>query len=142
MAFPNRVLLIDDDEDDRLIFNMALDGLQYKGERFCHQDGETALDEISRDNIPIPDFIFLDWNMPKLDGRQCLTAIRQLPQYTSLPIIIISTSTAIEDKNDAHRLGATFFLSKTNSILEFQRRLQHLFTMDWMQTAENKAVYK
>jgi CheY-like chemotaxis protein len=132
MAFPKRVFLIDDDEDDRLIFSLALDGLNYKGEILYYQDGNTALAKFSQDNTPLPDIIFLDWNMPKLDGRQCLIAIKNLPHYSSLPIIITSTSTAIEDKEDALRLGATYFISKTNSILELQRRLQHLFTMDWM----------
>jgi CheY-like chemotaxis protein len=136
MAYPKRVFLIDDDEDDRLFFNMALNGLEYGGEISCHQDGEAALEQFSNKNTPVPDIIFLDWNMPKLDGRQCLAAIREIPLYNSLPIIIISTSSAIQDIQDAHRLGATYFLSKPGSILELQKRLQHLFTLNWNNNAQ------
>jgi CheY-like chemotaxis protein len=137
MANPQRVFLIDDDEDDRLFFNLALDGLDYKGEIWCYKDGQTALERFTNDNTPVPDVIFLDWNMPNLDGRQCLTEIRKIPLYNTLPIIIISTSTAIEDKEDALRLGATYFLSKPGSILELQKRLQHLFTLNWKPVSEN-----
>jgi CheY-like chemotaxis protein len=136
MAYPQRVFLIDDDEDDRLFFNMALNGLEYGGEISCHQDGKTALEQFTNNNTPVPDIIFLDWNMPKLDGRQCLAAIRGIPRYTALPIIIISTSSAIKDIQEAYQLGATYFLSKPGSILELQKRLQHLFTLNWNKSAQ------
>lgn len=128
MTYPKRVFLIDDDDDDCLCFNLALDGLEYKGERSYHQDGKAALELLFNKSVPIPDMIFLDWNMPKFDGRQCLAAIRRHPLYISLPIIILTTSASMEDKEDAFRLGATYFLSKPSSILELQKKLQFLFT--------------
>lgn len=127
MSYPKRVLLIDDDEDDCFIFRSVLNELGSDIEFFYDCDSERALKRLMDIDLPVPDLLFLDWNMPKKNGRDCLIAIRKLPQYEALPIIILSTSTAPRDREEASQSGASFFLSKPSTISELQKLLENIF---------------
>lgn len=131
MAYPKRVLLIDDDEDDCDIFNSAINELESGIDFFYDCDSEKALKRLSSDQHPVPDILFLDWNMPKITGMQCLTAIRKLPVFDTVPVIIYTTSKAPKDREEAGRLGATYFISKPASFNELKELLQHIFSLTW-----------
>jgi CheY-like chemotaxis protein len=85
------------------------------------------------DQLPTrPDFIFLDLNMPKMDGKQCLKHIKNSPLFGSIPAVIYSTSRRPEDISEVYELGAAAFIVKPNKfqllkneIEEVLRRLPH-----------------
>jgi CheY-like chemotaxis protein len=131
MAYPKRVLLIDDDEDDCDIFNSAINELESGIDFFYDCDSEKALKRLSSEQLPVPDLLFLDWNMPKLTGMQYLTAIRKFPCFDNVPVIIYTTSTAQKDREEAGRLGASYFISKPSSFKELKQLLQHIFALTW-----------
>ncbi|MCS3802298.1 response regulator [Niastella sp. OAS944] len=131
MNHPKRVFLIDDDEDDYYFFKTVLDGFEHRIELAYDRDGETAFRRLSEIDTEFPDLLFLDWNMPKWTGKQCLMAIRTLPGYSNIPIIIYTTSRDAKDKDDARRLGASYFLSKPTSISQLYQELDHIFSFDW-----------
>jgi DNA-binding response OmpR family regulator len=125
-----RVFLIDDDEDEFLIFETALEELDYKIDLSFYQDSTVAVSKL-KNTCQIPDFVFLDWNMPKMSGKDCLTAIRELPAFNSVPVIMYTTSNAAIEKSEASRMGASYFLSKPITVSELVRQLNKIFSFDW-----------
>jgi CheY-like chemotaxis protein len=126
-----RVFLIDDDEDDRLFFGIGLSEFDPSIEIVYDKDSENALRRLSEKLQPLPDIVFLDWNMPKLSGRQVLGAIRTNSRYNEIPVIIFTTSSSNVDKDEAKELGASFFLSKPSSLRELKENLHDIFSNVW-----------
>jgi DNA-binding response OmpR family regulator len=131
MGSPKRLFLIDDDEDDLFIFHLALQELNVVTDCFEDTNSEKALIRLKEGNIPVPDMIFLDWNMPKISGRDCLICIKQIPAYAHVPVIIFTTSSSWRDKDETKQLGASYFLTKPTSFKELCRSLLNLLTRDW-----------
>jgi CheY-like chemotaxis protein len=108
-------LLIDDDADDQEIFVLALIKTGLSVNCSYVSDGRDALDFLQ--SCPsLPDFVFLDLNMPTMDGRTCLKTLRSIQRLQSLPVIIYSTSSYIDDIRETSRLGATGFITKPTNI--------------------------
>lgn len=126
MSYPNRIFLIDDDEDDGYIFNVALSHLPRNFELLYYHDSEQALAALSDTTFSPPDMLFIDWNMPKLNGNQCLQSIRKLPGYATVPIIICSTSNHVELHTEVRRLGASHFMAKPSTIKELTEKLSEI----------------
>jgi DNA-binding response OmpR family regulator len=124
MSYPNRIFLIDDDEDDGYIFNVALSSLPHQFELLYYQDSEQALATLSDTAFNPPDMLFIDWNMPKLSGNRCLQSIRKLPGYAAIPIIIYSTSNHSELHTEVRQLGASDFLAKPSTVKELSEKLK------------------
>lgn len=116
------VLLIDDDIDDRMIFGEVLKELA--PDIIYHEaiNGEDALMKLNNDLVP--DLIFLDLNMPRVDGKQFLAEIQQQAHLKHIPVVIYSTSSHESDKKETRELGASYFLTKPNSLHE----LTHILT--------------
>ena len=130
------LFIIDDDEDDQLFINEAMKDLNIPFECFYANNGEMALKHLKEESVPLPDFIFLDLNMPKLNGKECLIEIKKLPRYSTVPLIIYTTTSNQKDKQEIMQLGAHYFLTKPTRISELCSRLLELFSMDW------KAIFK
>src|ERR1700739_3500683 len=90
--------LIDDDADDREIFSLALGKADQKVKCVVARDGEEALDILKGNKEFTPDSIFLDLNMPRMDGRECLVEIRKIERLKNIPICIYTTSSLEKDK--------------------------------------------
>lgn len=118
------VLLIDDDIDDRMIFGEVLKELAPDINYHEAINGEDALTKLSRDFTP--DLIFLDLNMPRINGKQFLAEIRQLDHLKHIPVIIYTTSSHDSDKRETRQLGASYFLTKPNSLHELTHTLSRI----------------
>jgi DNA-binding response OmpR family regulator len=106
--------LIDDDEDDREIFQLALNRVQDVVCITAH-NGKEALKKLSDEDFN-PDFIFLDLNMPLMNGKECLKEIRKMKRFNKTPILIYTTSSHNDDKISMEKLGATGFITKPTSV--------------------------
>ncbi|RUT69544.1 response regulator [Flavobacterium cupreum] len=122
-----KCFLIDDDEDDRDIFALAL--LKANAESNCitATNGEDALDLLRKQSDFIPDYIFLDLNMPLMDGRACLSELRKQARLDTVPIIIFTTSSYSKDIEDTLNLGASHYLVKPTSLNELVSILTSFF---------------
>jgi CheY-like chemotaxis protein len=80
--------------------------------------GLEALDLLSKKKIALPDFIFLDLNMPKMNGKECLVELKKLLRQTLTKIIVMSTSDMKRDIEDALQLGAHLFFTKPGTYTE------------------------
>jgi CheY-like chemotaxis protein len=107
-----RVLLIDDDKDDHVLFKYALESVDMSLDLLHARDGLEALNMLSTTD-PLPDYIFLDLNMPVMDGKQCLKEIKKRPVLSHIPVFICTTSNYEKDIEDSRMLGAQGFATKS-----------------------------
>ena len=108
------ILLLDDDLDDRELFFDAAKSVHSDINVFLLKNWE-ELFEKSYLSMGTPEAIFLDLNMPRKNGNECLRLIRKDPQLNSIPVIIYSTTINPADVDDTFEHGAVFFLRKFNS---------------------------
>jgi CheY-like chemotaxis protein len=108
-----KILLIDDDPDEHYLFNAAVKRVRKDIECLFASgvvDAFTLLEGIKGN---LPDLIFLDVNMPKHNGRDCLKALRQSKRFSRIPVIMYTVQNLTEaEKEELQSLGATFFLRK------------------------------
>ena len=94
------ILLADDDEDDRLIFREAINEVKVKTKLTVVNDGVQLMDYLQQTEDELPHIVFLDLNMPRKGGIECLRDIRNDPKLSNLSIAIYSTSASEEDIED------------------------------------------
>jgi CheY-like chemotaxis protein len=124
MSAPFLLLLVDDDADDREIFLTALGRLEDK-EIVCHtaSNGPEALSRLSNGELT-PGLIFLDMNMPMMNGQQVLQKLKGHEKLKDIPVIVLTTASDPYTRAEANKLGATQFYSKPNRMSEWSTMLQ------------------
>lgn len=115
-------LLADDDVDDIHLFCEALALVDSSIICHCATNGQEAFEFL--DTIETPNIIFLDINMPGMNGWQCLEKIKSSEHYRHIPVLVYSTSKQQEDVNTALDLGALCFFAKPNSFSELKSILE------------------
>lgn len=121
---PLRIFLADDDEDDRGFFAEALESVHPHCDLFMVNNGEKAINFFRDGNI-VPDFIFLDINMPKKTGIECLKFIRSMYPTNLHPyVIMLSTSSSINVVDMSYEHGATMYIQKPGRFNELVRYLK------------------
>lgn len=126
MVSPITCFLVDDDADDVEIFSIAAAEIKRPIKCVTAVDGVDALHKLTRDEKFIPDFIFLDLNMPRMNGKQTLVEIKKIPRLAEIPVIIYSTSARPLDIEETLQLGAFHFLTKPSSITKLTKELSAL----------------
>jgi len=123
------ILLIDDDEDDQFIFLAAIKetapGYAYR----ISNNGPEGLRELIS-NSAKPEIIFLDLNMPLMNGFEFLEILKSDIKFSDIPVIIFSTSDNPADKKRANELGAIKFITKTADIQQLKRDLIVIFNSE------------
>ena len=119
-------LIVEDDLDDQEIFMLAMREMADKFLCVFANNGFDALDRLQRQEIR-PDYVFLDLNMPRLNGLQCLEEIRKFPHMSEVPVVIFSTSSEKKFIDQALQLGASAFITKPPSITHLTKALKDFF---------------
>ncbi|WP_372859460.1 response regulator [Pseudoalteromonas sp.] len=116
---PITILMADDDEDDRLLTQDALAESRVLNELHFVEDGVELLEYLERKGkfedksiSPRPGLILLDLNMPRMDGREALQAIKAHPNLKGIPVVILTTSKQEEDMVKGYNLGAASYITK------------------------------
>ncbi len=137
------VMLIDDDADDRSLFAEALAEVDGSYKLMTAANGEQALELLQKSETIPPGFVFLDLNMPRMNGWQCLTNVRKMDRLKEVPVIIYTTSQAEEDVEKAKEAGATYFLTKPPKFKDLVHAIFYVLNKKWEKVAElNGAMYK
>lgn len=110
-----KFLLADDDSDDSELFCEAVNEIDESIVCYLAADGGEVLEKLEDKTFDVPDVIFLDINMPEVNGWECLKALKSQPAYRRVPVIIYSTSSAERDIQKAYDLGAAYFLTKPDN---------------------------
>ena len=111
-SLQRRILLADDDADDRKYFLESLAEIDSTIECITAKDGQQALAFLNSPGFVLPDYIFLDLRMPRISGKQCLLQIKADDRLKDIPVIIYTTSRAVEESEELLRLGAVHFITK------------------------------
>ena len=109
------VMIVDDDEDDIDFFCEALAEIDASVQYLTASNGVDALNKLRSDENVLPHVIFLDLNMPLMDGKQLLKELKSDYTLKDIPAIIYSTSSMPTDIEETKALGATHFLTKPSS---------------------------
>jgi len=116
---PARILIAEDDPEDRMLTQEALEEASLADQIYFVEDGEELMDYLTNrsqfadvDQFPPPRLILLDLNMPRKDGREALQEIKQNPQLMRIPVIVLTTSKAEEDVAKIYSLGGNSFITK------------------------------
>lgn len=118
--------LIDDDEDDREIFGIALEDAAPGFECITAKNGLEAMEVLNTGNF-MPSHIFVDLNMPYMSGIECLQAIKKIPALLDVPIIMYTTSSHNRDIEETKALGAAHYLIKPTSLTTLTELLSGIF---------------
>lgn len=126
-AKPITCFLVDDDTDDQDIFFWAIENISSSIRCITSLDGQRALESLAPDQNFLPDFIFLDLNMPKINGLQCLKEIKEMNHLNQVPVIIYTTSDNPRDQKETLAMGASSFLTKTSDLDALTVALAEIF---------------
>ena len=105
-----KIILAEDDRDDSFLFQEALNRMPFDTHLYLAQDGELFMEMLYKQDIP--DFIFLDLNMPKMSGLEFLEELRSSPDLKKLPVFITTTSSDDADVNAARKFGISGYIIK------------------------------
>jgi CheY-like chemotaxis protein len=118
----NKLLLIDDDEDDQEIFKMAVGVINPAIELSTASNGLIGLRMLQSGELR-PDVIFLDLNMPRMNGKDFLKQVKTSVDLSDIPVVIYTTSSNELDKQETKQLGAISFLTKPDRIQDIVDQL-------------------
>jgi CheY-like chemotaxis protein len=124
------VLIVDDDEDDRDLFCIAVHELEPKINCILARNGEEALQGLQLEKFPKPDLIFLDLNMPRLNGIQFLRELKKDNQLKVIPVVIYTASKQQQDLEETKELGVEHFFAKPSSFRELCKIIKDVFTKE------------
>ena len=125
-AVPVTCFLIDDDLDDQEIFAMAVKEFSESIRCYFADDGVKALEKLNKENF-VPHFIFIDINMPRMNGIECLEHIKNINHLKSVPVCMFSTSADPLIIQKTKELGAIEFIVKPPSNYVLSQLLNGFF---------------
>ena len=128
---PFVILLAEDEPADAHLVKAALNEHRILAELQHVVDGREALDYLRRNgarfaDAPRPNLILLDLNMPRMDGREFLAAIKQDPDLRDIPVVILTTSEVERDVVASYNLGAAGYITKPVDVIQFMNAIRDL----------------
>jgi len=123
------LLLADDDEDDCLFFKEALDEIAISTTLSMVHDGVQLMDYLKNNISNLPDVLFLDLNMPRKNGLECLAEVKNNEDLKNLPIIIFSTSLDAEIVDKLYQKGASFYVRKPGEFSKLKSVIEKALTI-------------
>ncbi len=125
------IILADDDEDDRLFFTDAFDELKINTRVSTYNDGVELMDYLNDINSILPNILFLDINMPKKNGVECLLEIKKNERFNDIAIAIYSTSSSEEHVEETFINGANIYIKKPNDFQTLKKILADVVALNW-----------
>ena|SRR5688572_13583936 len=130
----NHIFLAEDDADDRVFFEEALKEVTIPTQLTLARDGLELMSNLETlTEHPPPQVIFLDLNMPRKNGFDCLKEIRETPKLKNIPIVIFSTSANSNAIESTYSLGANYYICKPRSFPLLVKAIETVLTLDMWQ---------
>ncbi|MEZ4877143.1 MAG: response regulator [Flavobacterium sp.] len=125
------ITLADDDEDDRLFFQDAFEELKINTNVTTCNDGVELMEYLSNPDTTLPNILFLDLNMPRKNGFECLLEIKKESRFDNIAIAIYSTSSSEEDIENTFVHGANIYIKKPSDFATLKKVLSEVVTLNW-----------
>jgi CheY-like chemotaxis protein len=124
---PVTCLLIDDDPDDQEFFSLALKELHPPVICEFANNGIEGIEKLQGKSLFSPHYIFIDINMPRMNGVECLSEIKKIRKVKNTPVFLYSTSADPKMVNESKKLGAADFIVKPIGINDLVQILKQCF---------------
>ncbi len=125
----HNLLLADDDMDDCIFFKEALSDIDLNTTLTIVNDGEELLNYLEKNQHNLPDLLFLDLNMPRRSGFECLKEIKLSDDFKHLPIVVFSTSFDMEIVKVLYEKGAHFYIRKPAEFNKLKQLIRKAITL-------------
>jgi CheY-like chemotaxis protein len=125
------VFLADDDIDDCFLFQDALSEVSTDTKLSTANDGIELMTMLEKGVPPPPDVIFLDLNMPRKNGFECLVEIKSTDKYKGIPVVIFSTSCEAGFIDKVYKNGADYYLCKPGSFQSLKTAISKVLSINW-----------
>ena len=134
---PILVLLAEDDEDDRLFFKEAFEEIKIKTSVQIVNDGVELMERLTKGGNHLPHILFLDLNMPRKTGIECLREIKCRANLQNIAIAIYSTSSSEKDIEETFVQGANVYIKKPSNFTALKKVLEKVITINWQYQTSN-----
>ena len=125
------IILADDDEDDRMLFTDAFEELKINTKVNTFNDGVELMNYLNNPNAILPHVLFLDLNMPKKNGIECLYEIKSNDKFSDIAIAIYSTSSSEEHIEETFVQGANIYIKKPSNFATLKKVLSEVVAINW-----------
>jgi CheY-like chemotaxis protein len=120
-----KILLADDDTDDCIFFKKALEEISASAELIVVHDGEQLMNYLFENSEHLPHILFLDINMPRRNGLECLNEIKQNEKLKGIPVVMFSTSNSWDTINSLFKSGAHVYIHKPSDFAQLKQVIHH-----------------
>lgn len=123
------IIIVENDEDEQFFIKESFDAAKLFNIVAQVKNGDVLLEWLDANNDRLPDIILSDLNMPGKNGYDIITEIRAIPQYMHIPVVIMSTSSAQINIDKCMALGASHYILKPDSFLEYNDFIKKLYNL-------------
>jgi response regulator RpfG family c-di-GMP phosphodiesterase len=123
---PIKIVYLNDDDDDHFIFSRVLGDIDASIQLVSLRESDKLMDYLLNNMDNLPDYIFLDLNMPKKDGKECLKEIKANSYLNRIPVIIYSTSYGEDILDELYQKGATYAIRKSSSCEQIKKMVRYV----------------
>ncbi len=134
---PKSILLVEDDLDDQEFFIEAISQIENVNMYAVANNGKEALDKLENPTI-YPDMIFMDINMPMMNGLECLTEIIKNPRISNIPVVILSTG--LSEKNLVYHMGARAFIEKPSNGNLLKSQIESMINLTFIENSVSTSL--
>lgn len=122
---------MDDDPDEHLLFEDALKELSGAPRLAYARDGQQLMQFLNTEKTELPAIIFLDLNMPRMNGFECLQEIRKSLKLKRIPVVIFSTTSQTQTIDRVYEQGANYYIRKPNTFAMLKEVIERMLEIDW-----------
>ncbi|MEO9891042.1 response regulator [Aurantibacter sp.] len=122
------IFLVDDDQDDQQLFSEALEATKLESSILTFNNGVDLMANLHNPTTELPDLIFLDLNMPLMNGVECLDDIKREPRFSDIHVVIYSGYFDEAEVKLLQSKGAAFYLQKPQSFKELIFKIENCFS--------------
>jgi DNA-binding response OmpR family regulator len=126
------ILIIDDDDDDSEFLRDAISQVNPDTSCAITSNAIDAIHGLKSNSLQRPDLIFLDLNMPRMSGKDCLKELKKDPAISEIPVVIYTTSKSHGEMVDTLGLGAVHFITKPSSFRQLCKYISDIFTNEFI----------
>lgn len=125
------IFLTDDDTDDCQLFSEIIQEISpvKDAKLTISNDGVALMKTLDETVPPPPEVIFLDLNMPRKNGFECLEEIRKTPKLMNIPVVIFSTSSSNDVVDRSYKFGANYYICKPQSYTQLKKTIAHVLSL-------------